>query len=164
MQATELIRWSFQISEGLVSRMLEDLGDNPLQQPTAHGGNHPFWIMGHLTVIEGGLAQILVGGENPVEHWWPLFGIGTQPQADASSYPPFGEIVSKFRELRAKNIQLLDEIGEARLGEKPQNVPLGFEEIMQTMGQTLLLTSLHTMTHAGQLTVVRKSLGLQPRI
>jgi hypothetical protein len=149
--------------EGL-ARVLEGLEATPLAQPGPQGGNHPLWIVGHLAVIEGSFAQTLLGEKNPVEHWWPLFGMGTQPQLDASIYPPFAEVLATFRRLRARNLELLDQFGEERLGETPRNVPPGFEEVMQTVGQTFLLNCLHSMVHYGQITDVRRVVGLKPLI
>jgi hypothetical protein len=77
--------------------------------------------------------------------------MGTEPQTDPNAYPPFSEVLATFRRLRARNMEMLDLLGESRLDEAPKQVPPGFEDFMRTVGQTYLLTALHTMGHIGQL-------------
>lgn len=146
------------------ARLVADMRHAPLTQPTSRGGNHPLWIMGHLAVIEGGIPQILFGEPNPVEHWKPPFAAGTRPKADASAYPAFDEVLRTYRELRARTLNLLEEVGEAGLARVPKQVPPGFEELMQTFGQTWLLIALHNMVHYGQITDARRVAGLAPRM
>ena len=125
-------------------------------------GNHAIWTLGHLCVIEGGLRSILMNEPNPVEHWRPLFAAGTKPSSDASVYPGFDELLGTFRELRAGTLKMLDSLDAAALDEAPPNIPPGFEQAMQTVGQTYLLVALHQMVHYGELADVRRVAGLPP--
>ena len=93
MKAIDLIRWAMQFTEEGTVRLIDDIRNNPLVTPNARGGNHPLWNMGHLAYIEGSLHHIVTGEPNPVEKWAPLFATGTQPQTQASAYPPFEEII-----------------------------------------------------------------------
>lgn len=166
MNRIELIRWALQMTDGATARLVSDLRDAPLTQSTPGGksgdGNHPLWILGHLCVVEGGIRRILFGEQSPVEHWEPLFAAGTQPKTDASAYPSFDELLRTYRELRASTLKMLDQIGEEGMDRKPRNVPPGFEDVMTTFGQTLLLISLHNMVHYGQITDVRRIAGYKP--
>lgn len=166
MKAIDLIRWAMQMSDGGTARLVAEMRDHAMtpSTPGAKGGdgNHPTWLLGHLCVIEGGVPHILLGEQNPVQHWWPLFGTGTQPKSDPSGYPPFDELLDTYRKLRARNLRLLDEIGEAGLDRVPQNVPPGFEDAMKTAGQTLLLIALHNMVHCGQIADARRVAGFKP--
>lgn len=166
MKAIDLIRWALQMTDEGTARLVEDMRDAPLTQPTpgANGndGNHPLWCIGHLAVIEGGIPQIFFGEPNPVEHWKPLFAAGTQPKADASAYPPYSEVLRTYRSLRANTLKLLDDIGEAGLDRVPRQVPPGFESVMTTFGQTLLVITLHNMVHYGQITDARRVAGRKP--
>ena len=166
MKAIDSIRWAMQFTDQGLARVVDGLAAAPLTRPTpsAKGGdgNHPLWSIGHLCVIEGGLRNIIRGEPNPVGHWWPLFGTGTQPSDDATVYPPFEEVLKQFHASRAYNLKLLEEIGEAGLDAKPINVPPGFENAMSSVGQTFLLIALHTMVHYGQVTDARRAAGLKP--
>ena len=166
MKSIDLVRWALQLTDQGTARLVADMREAPLTQPTpgakGGGGNHPLWTLGHLCVLEGGIPQILIGEPNPVAHWWPLFGIGSQPTTDASAYPSFDELLRTYRELRARTLKLLDQIGDAGLDRPPKAVPSGFEEVMKTAGQTLLLIALHNMVHYGQIADARRVAGLKP--
>ena len=162
MKALDLIRWAMQFSEQGTLRLIEDIRNAPLTQPTSRGGNHPLWNMGHLAFIEGSIRHVVTGEPNPVEKWAPLFATGTQPKTDTNAYPPFEEIVRTWRDLRAANLKMLDAIGEAGLDRAPKFIPPGFEEMMKTNGQALLLITLHNMVHYGQIAVCRRAAGLKP--
>jgi uncharacterized damage-inducible protein DinB len=163
MKAIELIRWAMQLTDQGTRRMLEDMGgDAALTQPTSKGGNHPLWVVGHLAYIEGNVRRAILGGEHPVKRWETLFASGTQPKADAAAYPPFDEVLATYRDLRARNLKLLDEIGDEGLGRTPPHVPPGFEEAMKTVGQSLLLLALHQMVHYGQIADARRVAGHKP--
>lgn len=162
MRALELIRWAMQMTDAGTAALVEEMRSAPLTQPTSRGGNHPLWIMGHLAFIEGGLRHVLLGEKNPVEHWAPLFAPGTEPKPDAGFYPPFDEVLRTYRELRARNLKLLDEIGDDGLDAAPTRVPPGFEDAMRTVGQAFLLVTLHNMVHYGQIADARRVAGLKP--
>ena len=165
MRAIDLIRWSLQRTHVFTERLAEELRDKPMTRatPGAKGGDgsHALWLLGHLTFIEAGLARIVRGDPHPLEHWAPLFAPGTEPSSDPAKYPAIDHIFQKYRELRAANLRMLDQVGDAGLDRAPAWVPPGFEEMMKTVGQTFLLISMHNMQHAGQLADVRRVAGLK---
>ena len=163
MKAIDLIRWALQKTDEWVLGAAEDMRDAPLTQPTPRGGNHSMWVLGHLALVEGEVPQLLSGEPNPVEHWRSLFGQGTRPTTDAGAYPPYDEVVKKYRELRAKNLARLDEIGEAGLDLAPAAMPPGFQDGTLTRGQLLLVIALHQMSHLGQIADARRAAGKEPR-
>jgi hypothetical protein len=166
MKSIDLIRWALQFTDVGTARIVKGLEKDCMTRPTkgAKGGdgNHALWALGHITAIEGHLRHIVAGEPDPVPHWWPVFGTGTQPSDDASAYPPFEEVLAKYHQFRAYNIQLLDRIGEAGLDAVPPNVPPGFQDVMTSVGKTFLLIALHNMVHYGQVTDVRRVVGLKP--
>ena len=164
MKAIELVRFALKLTDEGVTRLVDDMrgGDAALTQPTSRGGNHPMWVIGHLAFFEGSMAHVLLGEPNPVEHWAPLFATGSTPSSDASVYPPFDEVLATFRRLRARNLKLLDEIGDTGLDRKPANVPGGFENVFLTFGHTLLVIALHQMVHYGQIADARRVAGRAP--
>src|SRR5262245_59833325 len=115
MKAIDVIRTALTMSEQATLQLIDDMRDAALTQPTSKGGNHPLWLLGHITFIEGNVPRTIFGEKNAVEHWAPLFAPGTQPNADASTYPPFDEIRRTFTELRARNMKILNELGEEGL-------------------------------------------------
>jgi len=166
MKAIELVRWAMQMSEQGTAALVADMRDEAMTcaTPGAKGGdgNHPVWLLGHLAYLEGAMRHVLLGEANPVEHWGPLFAPGTRSTTDAAKYPPFDEVLGKYRELRAANLRMLDSLGEAGLDRPPKWVPPGFESSMKTAGQTLLLICLHNMVHYGQIADARRVAGRKP--
>jgi len=166
MNRMELIRFALQLTDQATARFAEALRDAPLTRPTPGGkggdGNHPLWNIGHLCVIEGNIPNILFGEPNPVEHWKPLFDAGTKPKADASAYPPFDEVLRTYHSLRARTLEILEDLGDAGLDRKPAKVPPGFEPMMTTVGQTLLVITLHNMLHNGEIIDCRRAAGFPP--
>src|SRR5437773_11943126 len=116
MSTIDTVRSTMRICEESTISLIQDMQDAPLTQPTPRGGNHPLWVLGHLTFIEGGVPHVLLGEPNPVERWAPLFAAGTEPKADASVYPAFDEVLRTYRDLRARNLQILEKLGEDGLG------------------------------------------------
>ena len=166
MKAIELIRFAMELTDQGTAQLVADMRDEALARPTGGGGsgNHTLWCLGHLAWIEGGIPQILFGEPHPLEHWTPLFAPGTQPSSDASLYPSFDEVLATYRDLRKRNLKLLDELGgdDAALDRVPKDVPPGFESVMTTFGHTLMLIALHNMVHYGEIAVARRAVGRQP--
>ena len=162
MKSIDLIRWAMQMTEQGTAALVADMRDAALTQPTSRGGNHPLWVLGHLAYLEGAIPTVLLGEPNPVERWAPLFASGTQPKTDASAYPSFDEVLNTYRDMRARNLKLLDELGEASLDRIPKQIPPGFEDAMKTFGHTFLLIALHNMVHYGQIADARRVAGRKP--
>ena len=161
MKAIDLVRFAMHLTDEGTANLVADMRDDALAQPGGDG-NHALWSLGHLAYIEGSIAQTLLGEPNPVEHWAPLFATGSKPKADASAYPPFDEVLRTYRDLRAKNLKLLDQVGENGLDRLPKNIPPGFEDAMKTFGHTFLLITLHNMVHYGQIADARRAAGRKP--
>ena len=110
MKALDAIRTVLMFSDKGM-KYLGEMRRRPLAPaPGPWGGNHAMWIAGHLTVVEGRLHQMLHGTPNPVHHWKPLFDWGSEPTDDPADYPPFDEVMEKFKELRAQTHAFLDEV------------------------------------------------------
>jgi len=163
MKAIETIRWALRTADDLASKLAGDLRDEPLARSTRRG-NHAMWVLGHLAVIEGALPHVVSGEPNPVQHWQSLFGAGSKPTDAAEEYPPFEDVFATYRELRAKNLARLEEIGEEGLDRAPSVIPPGFEEGMKTIGRTYHLVAMHQMFHLGQVAEARRAAGREPFI
>ena len=162
MKALDLIRWALEFTEAGLTQLVSDMRDKPMTQPTSAGGNHPIWVLGHLAYVEGAVANIMFGVPNPVEHWEKLFGTGSKPTTNAADYPSFDELLKTFRELRAKNLKRLVDVGEAGLDAVPKNVPDIFKDVMTSVGKTYLLIALHQNVHYGEICDARRVAGLKP--
>ena len=166
MKAIELIRWAMELTEQGTVAMVADMRDAAMTPSTPGGksgdGNHSLWLLGHLAYIEANIPKVLFGETNTLQHWAPLFASGTTPSADEKKYPSFDEVLRAYREARARNRKLLEEVGEAGLDRVPKQIPPGFEDAMKSFGHTLLLISLHNMVHYGQIADARRVAGRKP--
>lgn len=162
MKAIDLIRTALAFSDRATTGLIEDMRDAPLTAPTPRGGNHPLWVLGHITFIEASVPKVLFGDKHPLEHWAPFFAPGSEPSSDASRYPPFDEVLGAYRQARARTLKVLDEVGESGLDRPTKSPPKGMEEALSTIGQSLLLIALHQMSHRGQVCDARRAAGRKP--
>jgi len=160
MQSKDLLTAGLQTTMGLVLPMLEDLKDSKLVAPTSAGGNHAWWIAGHLAFSEGHVLWEMMRGEaNPNADWKELFAGGTQPDADGAGYPDYEEILSQYQALREQTYSLLASFSEEDLDQEAKNVPEDRKAFFGTYRQCFFAITLHGMMHRGQLADVRRALG-----
>ena len=163
MKTVDFIRKGLEGSANGALLLIDDMKDAPLTFPTPRGGNHPLWVLGHITYVEAHLIQhIMLGRANPVADWGELFGMKSEPTADASRYPSFDEIREKFQELRAETMQVLDGITDADLDLPSKACPPEFKEFLGTYGQCFLVIIFNTATHRGQVADARRAAGRKP--
>lgn len=161
MQAIDSIRTILKFSD-MGMKYLAEMSDAPLLRPGPWGGNHAMWIAGHLAVVEGRLHQMIHGTANPLHHWKPLFDWGSEPVDDPAAYPPYEDVLGKFKELRAQTHAFLDEVGEKGLDQPTKSQPPGFGGAgFGTVGGAILIIAGHACGHLGQLNVVRAASGKQ---
>jgi hypothetical protein len=159
MKALDAIRTVLKFSDKGMTH-LGGMKDAPLLRPGPWGGNHAMWIAGHLTVVEGRLQQMLHGTPNPVHAWKPLFDWGSEPLDDPAAYPPYGEVLRKFKELRGQTHAFLDDVGEEGLDRPTKSRPPGFNGF-ETVGAAIVIIAGHACGHLGGLNVVRAAAGKQ---
>jgi hypothetical protein len=163
MKTVDFIRMGLEGSAKAALVGIDDMKDAPLTFPTPKGGNHPLWVLGHITFVEGQLVQhIMLGKPNPVAQWGELFGMKSEPTADASKYPKLEEIREKFLELRGETMKLLGTLNDEGLDQRCKACPPGMEEFIGTYGQCFLIIIFNTMTHRGQVCDARRAAGRKP--
>jgi hypothetical protein len=162
MKAIDLIKDALKRSDEFAMALIEDMRSAPLTSPTPRGGNHPLWVIGHLAWCEGAFHEMILGEANPLAHWETLFAARTEPTTNARDYPSYDELVAQHRKLRARNLELLNTLGDAGL-DRPNKAPsAGTEDFFPTIGSTLLFMALHQMIHAGQVADARRAAGRKP--
>jgi uncharacterized damage-inducible protein DinB len=162
MKSIDLIKGALGMGDRAMMMLLDDLRDALMTSPTPRGGNHPLWILGHIAVIEANIPHVILGEPNPLERWMPLFKAGSEPTSDPKAYPSFDELLKAYQDARARNLKLLEEIGEAGLDRPTKSVPKGLEQVLATVGQTFMTIAMHQMNHRGQLADARRALGRKP--
>ena len=162
MNTIDFLKMSLQASRDWLIPMVEDMKDAPLTQPTSSGGNHPLWVLGHVTCAEAGMFDgFILGKRSRFADMNEAFGVGSQPTTNADDYPSVDELLAKFEEIRAVLMEYLDTISEADL-EKPSNAPEKFGPKFATIGKCLVAITLHPVFHAGQVADARRVLERAP--
>ena len=160
MKTVDFIRKGLEGSARAALLMIDDMKNAPFTFPTPNGGNHPLWVLGHITYVEGQLVQtIMLGRPNPVANWGELFGMKSEPTADPSRYPPLDEIREKFLSCTAETMKLLDSLSDADLDQASKGCPPEMKEFIGTYGQCFLVIIFNTMTHRGQVADARRAAG-----
>jgi len=160
MHTKEIIQFALNVSNEAVLSIIDEMSDAPTTFPTLNGGCHPLWVLGHLTVIEGDIPDILFGETNPVERWQQYFANGTEPVADADTYPSLSEIREKYLQLRERNLKLLESLSEEELDGPTRTQPKGLESEFATYGKSFMTLALHQISHRSHLTDARRSAAL----
>jgi hypothetical protein len=159
MQTVQFIRMGLDRSAARAMALIDDMKDAPLTFPTPNGGNHPLWVLGHMAWTEGEVHHIMLGRDNPLDKWKPVFGFGSEPTGVASDYPSFDEVKTAFLGLRAETIKLLDSFTDADLDRTCECCPPESRQLIGTYAQCLMVLILNTMNHHGQVADARRAAG-----
>jgi uncharacterized damage-inducible protein DinB len=159
MHMKDAIQFALSISDRVVLDVIDEMSDAATTFPTPNGGCHPLWVLGHLTLVEGMIPAALFAEKNPAAEWQQYFGEGSEAVADARAYPPLDEVREKYRQLRERNLKILESLTEADLDKPTKAPPRGRERELATYGQSFLVLALHQAMHRGNLTDARRAAG-----
>lgn len=132
--------------------------DKLLYQPVP-GANHALWNAGHLACTDDWIVGAVAGGGRCLEGWERLFGGGSVPVADAAAYPSIGDVTTALAERREALVGWFRSLSPSQQVAAPPEQLAFFAPTLVGMAGPI---GWHEGTHAGQLTVIRKSLGLAP--
>lgn len=141
--------------------LLEDVPEDKLShQPVKHG-NHALWIVGHIANTDTFFATSLGKREpkTPPE-FAGLFGMGSKPTPDAGAYPPLAVLKDALHAARA---DLLDWFAAMSDEELFSPLPDDYKHFAPHYAGLMPSLAWHEGLHTGQLTVIRRSLGLAPK-
>ena len=123
--------------------------------------NHALWVLGHLACTDNYFLTSLGQREAVIEESWnKLFGMGANPIADPTAYPSLGEIKAGLQRTRDALIDWLGSLDEQQLAAPLPDELLGFAPTFAAVAGSI---AWHEGFHAGQLSAIRRSLGL-PRL
>jgi len=161
MSTVDFIKSSIMTSRGMTLSLINDLKDEPLAQPTANGGNHAFWILGHLAYSDSSILHEMIQGKDtcPLHSLKGQFNFQTEPSIDASGYPSFEELLANYDAAHAELIAYLDTITDADLASPALGCPDEWKDFFGTIGKALAVTIMHPAMHYGQLADTRRALG-----
>ncbi len=141
--------------------LLEDVPEDKLTHQPCAAANHALWITGHLAHADD--YFLTAAGHKPArcpQSWGKLFGMGSTPQTGAGVYPPLSELKEALSNNREA---LLGWFGAMSADELAKPISDDFKVFAASYGMLMTSSAWHEGMHAGQLTVVRKSLGIAPK-
>ncbi len=141
--------------------LFEEIPDTKVCHQPFAGANHPLWILGHLSCYDEYFMKELGGRPyNQYEKWEKLFFMGSRPTPNPGDYPPIAEVKAALDKNRHDLLAWLRSLSDAELT-KPIHGDLS--QFAANRGMLMSTIAWHEGLHAGQLTVIRKSLGLSPK-
>lgn len=141
--------------------LFEDIPEDKLTHQVTPGANHALWIAGHVAWTDEFFRTTLGGRQGVLpDHWTDLFGQGSTPVPDRSSYPAFPELRSIMSDRREELCAWFKAMEPDRLA---CPLPDKYESFAPNYCALITTIACHETLHAGQLTVIRKSLGIAPK-
>jgi hypothetical protein len=142
--------------------VLEKLVDIPAEKAafqTSPTDNHLLWHLGHLALDYHWFAAALDGKPTgTTETDTKLFGMGSKPVPDAKAYPPLAELRARFDAGWKRFVAAAESVREED-ALKPALVESG--GFLKDRLDTIEKVAWHDGWHAGQVSGLRKALGLK---
>jgi hypothetical protein len=158
--AIQPIAKQFTLHSKLFNNVLEGIEDKKGSERLNDHVNHIQWIAGHLTNSRYRLGSML--GLDFVFPYMEFYTDLTAPPPfnraidSRLHYPPLNEIKKSWNDLAATLVDQLSGLGSEQLAaEMPNAVPTG-----KTMLDFISFISSHESYHIGQMSIIRKYLGL----
>lgn len=139
----------------------EDIPADKLTYQPFPGANHALWIQGHLASTDDYFLTALGRRKSELPAaWGALFGMGSSPAADARKYPALSEVRDALARCRESLLGWFRSLSASQLDAALPDDLKGFAP-----NHVGLMFSLawHEGLHTGQLSAIRKSLGLKPK-
>jgi len=126
-----------------------------------HVANHALWFLGHMATTDDWFIQQM-GAASELQlsaEWHELFGGGSKPVDDPSKYPPFETLMQAMQTQRERLTKWFASRSEKELAAETNEK---WKNYAPTIADFAFFLAWHEGYHAGQLSVVRKQLGLGP--
>jgi hypothetical protein len=122
--------------------------------------NHPLWCAGHMAVSDNFFLSLIDKSQvRGIDGFKERFDVGSRPTSNSSDYPPPAEVLAQMRERRQALLDALERLSEEDLS-KP--TPPGAPDFLPDYASVFELAIWHEGLHSGQISVVRKALGMPP--
>ena len=149
----------------MLKSFLEELEPEKWYWQPGEGINHVAWQVGHLAFAQYGLCLKRVRGVAPEDEgmipsaFLKMYGRGSTPQPGAESNSSVEEILRVLDAVNDRTHQELAQRTDAEL-DVPTNPA---HPIFETNLGAVEWSSQHELTHIGQIVLLRRLMGLQPK-
>lgn len=155
----EIGKATLDLARSTTLKMIDGVPQDKLTYQSAPKTNHVLWVLGHLAVSDAYFAKTM-GAEKIVEldeSWNELFGMGSTPVDDSSKYPSLDEITDAMKRTREVLLEWFSSMDEAKLHSA---LPEDWKMFGPNFGALMNSIAWHEGLHTGQITNIRKALGL----
>lgn len=123
-------------------------------------GNHAAWIAGHIAWEDDDCLKQLIENRDSAlpQSWHNRFGTGSRSTPNAADYPDIADLRAQL----AASRQELKAFFTTSVDRLDQPVSKQLHGFAKDLASFMHLIACHEMVHVGQLTVIRKSLRLNP--
>jgi len=158
----EAIAHNLTNSKMMVHRFTDDLkADEFLHRPTPKA-NCAAWLVGHLALADRRML-VLLGQESKLPKLPDGFEKRFSRDEGCPQASEFGDASALLPIFDQHRDQLIETVKNA----KPEQLNKALEKTMpmfKTVGEAVNFMSLHSAMHAGQITIIRRSMGKPPLI
>lgn len=149
------IRW-------LTSQVIANLTPEQWIFQASPGVNHILWNVGHLATSEANFVSSTGGTTTAVpESYKDLFAGRTEPKPSLDAYPDPDEVADVFNKVREELVSHFKAMSGEQLATPTEGDMM--KQLCPTFAHIPNFCVLHEGTHAGQILVARRALGL-PRV
>lgn len=152
---------SLTMSGAMIDWFCNDLSDTEMHHRPCDGANCAAWIVGHLTDYDHKVAARL--GATKLVTLPPGFSDTYSREGSAPKAETFGDCAtlrSLFKSARSALIDLTTSLSAEKLTSVVDKPTARYRTVSEMLG----FMGLHTALHAGQITIIRRSLGRPPLI
>jgi uncharacterized damage-inducible protein DinB len=143
----------FKINEALISRAMDGVSDAQLWMRPSQHNNPILWLFGHLVRSRARLLSAI--GEPFDTGWGEAFARGSTVE-DRADYPSRDQIAEMMRAVSPRLYSKLETLTDAELAQ-PAKGPV---PSINTLADLATFLTMHESYHVGQLSYIRKGLGL----
>lgn len=152
---------ALEISRGFTLRLAEDIPDDKLTHRACPGSNHAAYALGHIASTDDFFVSTFSGNAPRMpEAIGKLFAHEVELSDDRAAYPSKQEILDQMSGARAALVEWLQSLTPDQLL-KPIEGDLA--QFARTLAGLPSSIAFHEGFHAGQLSTVRRDLGI-PRL
>ena len=148
---------SRKLSEGLLSSF-----ESPEQwtHQICPNANHALWFVGHMATIDNFFISLIDKVRVRDEPGYrDKFGMGSHPSSSPGDYPAPMQVLDYMRDRRQELLSVLETLSDEDLA---KSTPPGSPDFLPDYASVFETAIWHEGLHSGQVSMVRKSLGMPP--
>lgn len=134
--------------------------DRMLYRPTSTDC-HALWIMGHIALSDAWILNMITGDKQTLGDGWKSFGYQSDLTESPADYPPLAEVREQLERQRERLLDWLSGASEADLFAALDDGGIGFAA---TPLDAINKEIWHEGWHSGQLSALRRAVGLGPAL